>query len=203
MAARAHVTHARLRRFLHHVAQLSCQRQSALALHQHRFGGKHLAAHFCPSQARGQPDFIFLLGQEIAILQNAQVIVDVGVRHFDFDVLPLGHYFARDLAANVRDFAAQVPHPGFMSIVPNDVRDRVVRKFQIRLRKPGSRNLFRNQEALRNLMLFLFRVPRDAQNFHAILQRLRNRVQHVCGADEHHLRKVVFHIQIMIGERVV
>ncbi len=34
-------------------------------------------------------------------------------------------------------------------------------------------------------------------------KRLRNRVQHVGGADEHDLREIVFDVEIMIGEGVV
>ena len=60
-----------------------------------------------------------------------------------------------------------------------------------------------NQEALGDLQLFLLGVAGDAQDFHAVLQGLRNGVQHVGGADEHHFGKIVFDVEIMIGEGVI
>ena len=60
-----------------------------------------------------------------------------------------------------------------------------------------------NEKALGDLKLFLLGVARDAQNFHAVLQRLRNGVQHVGGANEHYFRKIVFHVEIVIGEGVI
>ncbi len=60
-----------------------------------------------------------------------------------------------------------------------------------------------DQEALGNLELFLLGVAGKAQDFHAVLQRLRNGVQDVGGADEHDFREVVLDVEIMIGERVV
>ena len=41
------------------------------------FGRKHLAADFGPGQTRGQPDLIFLLRQDVAVFQDAEVFVDV------------------------------------------------------------------------------------------------------------------------------
>ena len=76
-------------------------------------------------------------------------------------------------------------------------------KFRLILRQARGFELLGNQEALGDLMLFLLGVARDAQHFHAILQRLRDRVQHVGGADEHDLREIVFDVQVVVGEGVV
>ena len=76
-------------------------------------------------------------------------------------------------------------------------------KRQILFLQAGGFALALHQEALGNLQFFLLGVAGDAQDFHAILQRLRNGVQHVGGADEHHFRKVVLHVEIMIGEGVI
>ena len=60
-----------------------------------------------------------------------------------------------------------------------------------------------DEEALGDLELFLLGVAGDAQDFHAVLQRLRNGVQHVGGADEHYFRKIVFDVEIVVGEGVI
>src|SRR5256885_7532272 len=45
----------------------------------------------------------------------------------------------------------------------------------------------KKQETARNFVLFVFRVARQTQDLHTILQLLRNRMQHVRRRDEHHL----------------
>src|ERR1700722_3334343 len=203
MGARTHITHARLRGFLHHVAELAGQGEAALALHEHGFGGEHLAANFRPSQIGGEADFVFLFSQEVPIFKYAEEIVHVGVSNFDFYTFSVGDYFAGDFAADIGHFAAQVAYAGFVRVVANDVRDGLVGKFQVGLGQASGFDFFRDQEALSDLMFFLLGVARDAQNFHAVLQRLRNGVQHVGGANEHYLGEVVFDVEVMIGERVV
>src|ERR1700747_1728788 len=202
MAARAHIAHARLSGFLHYVAELSSEREAALALHERRFSGKHFTADFGPGEAGGEADFVFLFGKEVAELDDAEVIVNIRGRDFEREALisnDLPCYFA----ANIRDFAIEVPDASFMRVVADDVRHRLVRNFQVVFRQTCRFELLGNQEALRDLMLFLLGVARDAQDFHAVLQWLRNGVQHVGGADEHDLRKIVFDVEIMVGEGVV
>ena len=41
------------------------------------------------------------------------------------------------------------------------------------------------------------------QDFHAVLQGLRNRVQHVGGADEHDFGEIVLDVEVVVGEGVV
>ena len=71
------------------------------------------------------------------------------------------------------------------------------------LGEAGAFDRFRREELLRDLHLLDFRVAGQLQHFHAVAQRLRNRVQHVGGADEHHVREVVFDVEIVIEERAV
>jgi hypothetical protein len=46
-------------------------------------------------------------------------------------------------------------------------------------------------------------VAGELEHFHAVAQRLRNRVQHVGRADEHHVRQVVLDVEVVIEEGVV
>ena len=55
----------------------------------------------------------------------------------------------------------------------------------------------------RDLDLLLLGVAGELQHFHAVAQRLRDRVQHVGRADEHHVRQVVLDVEVVIEERVV
>ena len=69
--------------------------------------------------------------------------------------------------------------------------------------EPGALDRFRHQEALGDLHLLVLGVAGQLQHFHAVAQRLRNRVQDVGGADEHHVRKVVLDVEVVIEEGVV
>ncbi len=81
--------------------------------------------------------------------------------------------------------------------------DGFVGDLQLILRQARGFELLGNQVARGDLIFFVFGVARDAQHFHAILQRLRNGVQHVGGADEHDLREIVFDVEIVVGEGVI
>ena len=60
-----------------------------------------------------------------------------------------------------------------------------------------------DEELLGDLDLLLLGVAGELQDFHAVAQRLRNRVQHVGRADEHHVREVVLDVEVVVEERVV
>ena len=60
--------------------------------------------------------------------------------------------------------------------------------------------MLRHEESPGDFDFFVLRVPGQSEDLHAVLQGLRDRVHHVGCRDEHHLREVVFHIQVMILE---
>src|SRR5690348_9135587 len=86
--ARAYITHGRLGRFLHNIAELAGEGEPALAVHQSRFGGQYLAADFRPSQAGGETHFVFLLGPELAELNDAKELVHIRRCYLDLDLIP-------------------------------------------------------------------------------------------------------------------
>ena len=77
------------------------------------------------------------------------------------------------------------------------------REGDVLLGEPGALDRLRHQEALGDLDLLVLGVAGQLQHFHAVAQRLRNRVQHVGRADEHHVRQVVLDVEVVIEERVV
>src|SRR5215813_9662629 len=54
-----------------------------------------------------------------------------------------------------------------------------------------------------NLELLAFRVARKPDNLEPVLKGRRNRMQHVGSCYEHHIRKIILDIQIMIVKREV
>ena len=53
------------------------------------------------------------------------------------------------------------------------------------------------------LQLLFLGVARDLEHFHPVPERRRNRIEHVGGRDEEHLREIERHVEIVIAERVV
>ena len=101
------------------------------------------------------------------------------------------------------NFALEIAHAGFVRVMPDDVQQACLGEGKIPFRKPGRFAGALDEEAARDFELFLFRIAGEAQHLHAVLERLRNGVQHVGRANEHDLREVVLDIEIVVGERVI
>ena len=69
--------------------------------------------------------------------------------------------------------------------------------------RPAPFDRLRREELLGDLDLLLLGVAGELEHFHAVAQRLRDRVQHVGRADEHHVRQVVLDVEVVVEERVV
>ena len=185
--ARAHITHGRLGRFLHHVTELACEREPALAMHQSCLGGQYLAADFGPGQANGEADLVFLFGPELAELNDAEEFIHVCRCDLHLHLPAFLDHAPRDLAADIGNLTLQIPHARFLRVMPDDVVDGVIGELQVLFGQASSLALLFEQEALGDLPLFDFGIARQTQGFHAILQGLRDGVQDVGRADEHHV----------------
>src|SRR5436190_165462 len=200
---RADVAHRRLRRLLHDVAELAGQGQLALAGHQRRLDGQDLAADFRPGQARGDADLVLLLGQRLAEARHAEVLGDLGRRDLHAERLALDDDLARHLAADRRDLALEVPDARFAGVALDDRGERLVEEHDVVLGEARAFDRLRREELPGDLDLLELGVAGELEHFHAVAQRLRNRVQHVGRADEHHVRQVVLDVEIVIEERAV
>ena len=135
--------------------------------------------------------------------RHAQVLGDLlGVDLF-LEGLALDDDLARDLAADRRDLALEVADARLARVALDDRLDRVVLNDDVVGGEAGAFDRLRREEALGDLDLLLLGVAGELQHFHAVAQRLRNRVQHVGRADEHHVRQVVLDVEVVIEERVV
>ena len=68
------VAHGRLRRFLHHVAELAGQFQPASVRHQRGFGRKDFSADLGPRQAGDKTHFILSFDAIGPVLWNADIV---------------------------------------------------------------------------------------------------------------------------------
>jgi hypothetical protein len=73
--------------------------------------------------------------------------------------------------------ALEIADAGFTRIPLNDRLERVVAELEVGVGETGAFDRFRRQEPARDLDLLELGVAGQLQHFHAVAQRLRNRVQ--------------------------
>ena len=78
LGARAHVAQRRLRRLLHHLAELAGERQALLAAHLGRLDEQDVAAHRRPRQPDGDAGFVGALGDLGEEAFRAEKLVHLG-----------------------------------------------------------------------------------------------------------------------------
>ena len=66
--------------------------------------------------------------------------------------------------------------------------------------EPVLRDLARNQVAERDHDLLLLGVALQRNDFHAVAQRVGNRIEHVGRGNEQDLRQIERHVQVVIAE---
>ena len=127
MRARADVGQRRLRRLLHHIAQLPGRRQLALAVQHLHFGLQNRAAHLRPRQPGNQANLALLMHLRVAELRHAEQIARVFSACHLLDVFRAAlHHAPRHLAADIADLALQVADAGLARVAANDLAQRIV-----------------------------------------------------------------------------
>ena len=106
----------------------------------------------------------------------------------------------RYLAADVADLALQVADAGFAGVLADDRDDGVVVEGEVLFRQAGCFSLLLEQVIPGDFELFDLGVAVQAQDFHAVLERRRDGVQHVGGGYEQDLREVVVDVEVVILE---
>ncbi|OPZ86875.1 MAG: hypothetical protein BWY76_00743 [bacterium ADurb.Bin429] len=185
--------------FLHYVAQRAGEDELAPAGDERHLDGHRLATHRGVGQRGGHPHLVLLLRQLMAEAPGPEKIGKLRRAHARGDGLAFG-VAPGDLAANRADFALQVAHASLAGIGGDDRLQRIRREVRFILRQAVFAALARHQVAFGDLQLFHFGVAGQADDFHAVLQRRRDGLQHVRGADEEHLGEVERNLQVVIAE---
>ena len=195
----AQVGVGRLHAFLHHVAQLAGDGEFALAGEGLGFDLQHLAADLGPGQTVGHAQlgrFAQAVGQ---IAGHAQIVCKVAFAH------PEGAFLAGDdvparAAADLGDAAFQLAHAGLSGVEADDLFQRPFADAQLLLGDAVLRELLGDEVTLGDGQLFILGVAADIDDFHTVLQRLRDVALHVGRGDEHDVGQVVGYLQIVVGE---
>src|SRR5947207_13050683 len=106
-----------MRRFLHHVAKLTGERELTLAINHGGFAAQNRTADFGPGKSGHEADLALFMGKRVAELDDAKKVVHVLASDRDVVIRALFYDFAGNLAADVADFALQVTHAGFAGVI--------------------------------------------------------------------------------------
>ena len=202
LGSAAHHRAGGLNRFLHHIAQGTGFHVAAFTRHGGRFDAEQFAADRSPGQPRHLADLVFVFSDAVVEFAHPQKIrqhrgVDLGAG----PMLTQGDGFDH-LAADLGQLSLQRTHAGLAGVVAHDIDQRRLGNVDFVGLQAVALFLLGNQITLGDVELFVFRVARQADHFHAIQQRPRN-VHGVGGAHEHHVREIVIDLQVVIVELLV
>ena len=104
------------------------------------------------------------------------------------------------MAEHAADRAFEIAHAGLARVIGDDRMHGGVAEVALLGVEAIRFELTLDQIAPRDLGFLGFRVAGKLDHFHPIAQRTRNRIEHVCRADEHHLRQIEWHREIVIAK---
>ena len=203
LRARANVGERRACRLLHDVAELAGERQVAFPARERHFSGKNLATNLGPCQSGGQSDLALVVDLLRAEFRFAQKLLHFGSIDIQFEALALLDHLAGDLPKAGADLALEAADAGLARIGVDQLLQGSGVEFDLRLFQSLLSDLFRHEELPPDGQLFQMRVAGKEDDLHAILERRRDGVDHVRRGDEHDLRQVVLHVEVVIGECIV
>ncbi len=199
---RLHQRQRRLGALLHHVAELAGEDQPAAARRAARLDEQDVAADRRPGEAGRDARQAGPLRHLVLEARRPEVGGKVTLADADRGRLAFGDTH-RGMAEDCADLALQTAHPGLAGIEPDDGGERRLVDGALLGGQPVGGELAPDQVALGDLQLFLLGVAGQPDDLHAVAQRARDGVQHVGGADEHHLAEVERHAEIVVAEGAV
>ena len=190
-------------RLLHHVPQVSGERELSLSPAQAGFDEEDLAPYGRPCQSRHHSGVFVALILVARVLGGPEVLRDVlGLQLMGFRKVSAGD-FERDFPHHLADFLLQFAHAALAGIVFDDVLDGPFREFHVLLLQSRGVHFLRDEVAARYLDLLFRDVSAHLDQLHAVEQRSRDGGQVVCRGDEHHFREVIVDVNVVVVERAV
>ncbi len=200
-----------LRRLLHHVTQLAGQGQpgsARLRVGQGRLDVEHVPARAGHREAGGDTgDGGTALGRVLGglghVVRPADQLPQVARGHGEGQ-LPFAQFvLGRDLAQQPRDRPLQVAHAGLARVLAGQPAQRALVDRDLVLVQPGTLQLAREQVVAGDDDLLVLGVAVEADQLHAVEQRLGDGFEHVGRGEEHHVGQVELDLQVVVAEGVV
>ena len=200
LCARADKAHGRKGGFLHHVSQIAGQLQLAGAVNHVDLDLERRATDGCPRKARDKAD---LIGRDVRLRQefaDAEEILKIAAGDGNALGRLVGDEAHGALAAERGDLPFETAHAGLARVAGNDLADRVVGDTYLRALHAVLFQLLRQQMALGNLQFLLVRIGSQLNDLHPVEQRAGDGVGRVGGGDEHAVRQIERHLDIVVAE---
>ena len=190
------------RRLLHHVAEVTCQREVSSTAAQAHLDGQDLAAHLSPSQARGHTRHGVLDLLFVVVHGHAEHLAKVV--HSDFLVESLvSHHLLGTVAHHVADAALQVTHTRLTGVVVDDVHDDVLGESDLLGVQAVFLHLLGDEVALGDFVFLFAQIAAQVDNLHTVAQGGMDGREVVGRSDEEDLREVVVQLDEVVVEGVV
>ena len=136
-------------------------------------------------------------------MRNTDVLLQILRRYLDRRGPPGSRHTLGHLSHDLREFALQIAHTRLACVTLHNLPDGRLADPNVLRSQPVARQHLGEKVFLRNPDFFRFQVPREPDDFHAILQRRRDGVRHVRRRDEEDLAQVELDLEVVIAERVV
>ena len=190
------------RRFLHHVAQITCHREHALALGDGAFHEQNLSAHLGPGQSRHDSHAFVSFLLVVHGAWQSQVFFQM-LRLDGGRVVLVQSDFLSGHPGDFRNLLLKGTHAAFVSVVVYYFLKGLRAYLKRALVKSVLFQLLRYEVLLRDFHLLLSQVAAYVYDLHTVQQCRLYRIDAVSCRDEEDVRKVVVQIQIVIVEGAV
>src|SRR5829696_5931534 len=190
-------------RLLQHVAQLAGQGQPGLTVHHAGLDEQDVTAGAGDGQAGRDPGDGGPLGRLEEEPLASQVAAHVAVVDDQRGAGLAAGDPGRRLAQQLADLTLQVPDPGLAGVVADHGPQGRLGDDHLVAAQPGLVQLAGQQVVAGDGQLLVLGVAVQADDLHAVKQRARDRLDHVGGGDEQHVRQVQLDLEVVVPEGVV
>ena len=185
--------------FLHHIAQLARKHQLAAARHRLHLYLQRIAAGAGPCKAVDKTDFVFMRPCVVIVPWPAEILVYARLGETHLLGLAVA-YVACGLSAYTAHHPFKAAHTGLGCVAAYYVWIQRVGYCQHALFKAVLLHLLWQKMALGYLYFFRFKVAGYLYDLHSVQQRRGYGASVVGGGEEHHLGKIVRHLDEVIPE---
>ena len=199
----ADVREGDLRRFLHHVAQLTGDGQPRLTGHRRRLDEQHVATGAGNGQAGGHAGHSRAIRRLQEEPRAAEIGADVVAVDADRRLGVARRQTGGGLAQHLAELALELTHTRLTRVVGHHGLDGVVGQGDLLGAQTVALELTPEQVVARDCELLVLCVAIEADDLHAVQQRTGDGVGHVRGRDEQHLGQVELDLEVVVAEGVI
>ena len=191
-------------RFLHHVTQVTCQREfRTLAFRQRGLDEQYLATHTGPRQSCHDASIAVALINVAIEGGLAQQVFNLRRRNLFVGQFTGFSLFEGQFAQGFVHLFLQLAHTALACILLYNLLNGWLVEGQLLVVQTRILLLLGNQVALGNLVLLFRDIAAHLNHLHTVQQRTGDSSQIVGSRNKHHLRQVVVHVQIVVVEGTV